>query len=324
MTDSQIGIVVIGRNEGERLKVCLESVVKFGSVVYVDSGSTDDSIAIATQLGVEVVNLDISIPFTAARARNEGFQRLHELNADLEYVQFVDGDCEVIEDWFNTATAFLDKNTKVAVVCGQRKERFPDASVYNRLCDIEWDTPIGEAKACGGDALMRSDVFEKVSGYNPDVIAGEESELCVRIRFQGRKIWRLDAEMTLHDANMTRFGQWWKRNIRSGYAYALGADMHGKSPEQHRLRETRRIWLWGAGIPVGILLAGIINPLSFICFLIYPLQIFRIAIKNRQLNANWSYAFFVTLGKFPEIQGQLKFLFDKTTKARSVIIEYKD
>ena len=322
---NDVGVIVIGRNEGERLRVCLESVVQLTKkVIYVDSDSTDDSVQLATELGVDVVNLDISIPFTAARARNEGFDYLCKHNPDLTYVQFVDGDCEITEGWIEQASEYLTQNTDVAVVCGRRRERYPNSSKYNMLCDIEWDTPIGEAKSCGGDALMRINVVQQVSGFNPAVIAGEEPELCVRIRQKGWKIWRLDIEMTLHDANITRFSQWWKRNIRAGYAYALGAAMHGAAPEFHRIRETRRIWLWGGYLPVAIFLAGTINPLLFILLLIYPVQIVRVKFKNTRIFKHaWLYAIFVTIGKFPEMQGQLKFLFNRLMNKQSSIIEYK-
>ncbi len=320
-----IGVVVIGRNEGERLHVCFNSILFYtNNIIYVDSGSTDNSIDIARNLDVEIVNLDVTTPFTAARARNEGFQRLCMLEPEISLVQFIDGDCELDEAWLDNATNYLSHNSSVAVVCGRRRERYPHASVYNMLCDIEWNTLVGEAKACGGDALMRVDVFKQVLGFNPNVIAGEEPELCVRIRKNGWKIWRLDFEMTLHDANITHFIQWWKRNVRSGYAYALGANMHGKSPEKHSIREVRRIWIWGFLIPVIIILAGIFKPLLFICILIYPIQVIRIAVKNKHtIRHAWLYAFFITAGKFPEMQGQLQFLFDKITRKRSTIIEYK-
>ena len=322
---NKLGVVVIGRNEGSRLKTCLESVVNAGHVVYVDSGSTDNSVDIAEKLGVTVVNLDLSVPFTAARARNEGFQRLSELEPDITYVQFVDGDCEVVNTWLEKAVAFLDKNENVAVVCGRRRERFPEASVYNQLCDIEWNTPTGEAKACGGDALMRATVFQAVGGYNPYVIAGEEPELCVRIRQQGWKIWRLDEEMTLHDANITKFSQWWKRNIRTGYAYALGAQMHGASNERHKVKEIQRTRIWGGYIPLSIVIATIIQYKFAIATIIYPIQIIRIALKNsNNINNKWAYAFYITVGKFPEMVGQLKFFLDRCLDNRSKIIEYKN
>src|SRR5579872_4333993 len=92
-----LGVVVIGRNEGERLRRCLGSLLdSTRSIVYVDSGSSDGSVAMSRSLGVEVVDLDMRTAFTAARARNEGFWHLVRVRPDLEYVFFVDGDCEVL------------------------------------------------------------------------------------------------------------------------------------------------------------------------------------------------------------------------------------
>ena len=156
-------------------------------IVYVDSGSTDGSVELARSLGVDVVKLDLSTSFTAARARNVGLAHLLEADAPIKFVQFVDGDCEVVEGWIERAKRELDAQPNVAVVCGRRRERFPDISIYNRLCDMEWDTPIGETKACGGDAMMRVESFQQVDGFNPLLIAGEEPELCVRLRQKGGK-----------------------------------------------------------------------------------------------------------------------------------------
>ena len=320
-----IGVVVIGRNEGVRLKKCLESIIKSNAiVVYVDSGSTDNSIDIAKSAGANLVYLDLSRPFTAARARNEGFNRLRELDFNLSYVQFIDGDCEIIDSWLEQASEYLIEHPDVAVVGGRRRERYPEASVYNMLCDIEWDTPVGESKACGGDALMRIEAVQQVAGFNPTVIAGEESELCVRIRAKGWKVWRLDMEMTIHDANITRFSQWWKRNVRSGYAYALGAFMHGQYPEYHRVHTSRRIWFWGLYLPVTIFLSSTVEPFLFIFLLLYPIQVVRIKFGNPHIVKNgWLYALFTSMGKFPEVQGQLTFLFNRLMKKQGSIIEYK-
>ena len=171
----RLGIVLIGRNEGERLRGCLESVRPHGgATVYVDSGSTDGSIALARGLGADVVELSAEQPFTAARARNAGLERLIRNDAGVELVQFVDGDCRVQEGWLEAASAVLRDRPEVAVVCGRRREAHPEASIYNRLCDMEWDTPVGEAKACGGDAMMRVDALRRVGGFNPPWIAGLE------------------------------------------------------------------------------------------------------------------------------------------------------
>jgi glycosyltransferase involved in cell wall biosynthesis len=321
---SCIGVVAIGRNEGERLRRCLSSVLgRAGKIVYVDSGSSDGSVAMARSMGVEVVELDMSQPFTAARARNAGFARV----ADCVYVQFVDGDCEIVAGWIELAAQQLEENLNWAIVCGRRREHYPDASTYNRLCDIEWNTPVGEARACGGDAMIRVAAFQQVGGYNPDLIAGEEPEMCVRLRQAGAKIYRLGAEMTLHDAAMTRFDQWWKRNVRAGHACAEGAAMHGRSTG-HCVRETRSNWFWGLILPILILvLAWPTRGISFVLLAGYVVLAYRIrrgALKCGMSHADANlYARFTAIGKFAQAWGQLKYLLGRLSGRRSALIEYK-
>ncbi len=328
-----LGVVAIGRNEGERLRVCLRSVLAsrdVGSiqVVYVDSGSTDDSVSFATSLNVAVVPLDMSQPFTAARARNQGFQRLLALAPELRYVQFVDGDCELIADWMPQALAYLDAHPEVVAVCGRRRERFPERSVFNLLCDQEWDTPVGEARACGGDAMMRVSAFQRAGGYREDLIAGEEPELCVRLRQAGGQIWRLPLEMTLHDAAMLRWSQWWKRTVRAGFAFAQGAAIHGAPPERHWVRESRSAWVWGLGLPVVLLVLSALSPWLGLwligLWLIYPLQVARLSLRGVGLPAaRRARAVFLVLGKFAEAFGQLKFMAHRLAGRRASLIEYK-
>ncbi|MEB3217578.1 MAG: glycosyltransferase family A protein [Nostocales cyanobacterium 94392] len=325
-----IGIVVIGRNEGNRLKQCLLSVLgKAKMVVYVDSGSTDGSVELARSLGVRVVELDLSIPFTAARARNRGFEYLLQIEPSVEFVQFVDGDCLVVEGWLEKATSVLNANPQVVVVCGRRREEFPTNSVYNRLCDIEWDTPVGEASSCGGDAMMRVGALKQVGGFNPTLIAGEEPELCVRLRQAGGKILRIDAEMTLHDAQIMHLKQWWKRSIRNGHAYAEGAWLHGKPPEKHWVKESRRIWFWGFILPfLAVASAWLTNGISIIIlFFAYGILFFRVYryAKTKQtpsLDALF-YALFCVLDKFPGFIGQIQFHLSRLLKRKPTIVEYK-
>jgi len=321
-----IGVVVIGRNEGERLRKCLESVKEIADrVVYVDSGSTDTSVSLSLGMGLGLVELDLSTPFTAARARNEGVKKLLEIAPGLAYVQFVDGDCEIAGGWLETAAAFLNMHDDVAMVCGRLRERYPERSIYNLLCDMEWDTPVGASKACGGIAMVRVGVFEDAGGYRTDLIAGEESELCVRLRAAGWTIWHLAEEMALHDAAMTRFWQWWKRSMRGGYAYAEGAHLHGAPPERHRVKESRRIWIWGLGIPlVTVNLTIWLGVWGMAMLLIYPVQIIRLALRGtRSVKENGWRALFLVLSKFPETMGQLNFFYNRLAGKTARLIEYK-
>ncbi|MDQ3036451.1 MAG: glycosyltransferase [Myxococcota bacterium] len=326
---SELGCVAIGRNEGPRLIRCLESLTpRAARVVYVDSGSTDGSVEAARARGVEVVELDTSFPFTAARARNAGFDRLLEIAPDLRYVQFVDGDCEVVLGWLERAHAVLESRRELAVVCGRRRERHPEHSVWNRIVDVEWDTPVGEASACGGDAMMRVEAFRAVGGFDPALIAGEEPELCVRLRAAGWKIERLDAEMTLHDAAMSRASQWWKRTVRSGHAYAEGSAMHGATAEKHWVRETRRIWLWGAVVPAVATLGAVPTLGASLALLAgYPVSAWRAyratRRRGRAAGDSAAYAVAITVGKFAEMQGVLQFHSTRMRGRKSQLIEYK-
>ena len=321
-----VGVVAIGRNEGERLRVCLTSVAgQAAHTVYVDSGSTDGSAELARRLGASVVDLDMTLPFTAARARNAGFARLGALAPEVEFVQFVDGDCEVRPAWIGRAQAFLESHPAAAAACGRRRERHPDRSVYNLLCDLEWDTPVGEARACGGDVLMRAAALRQAGGYRDDLIAGEEPELCIRLRGHGWRIWRLDEEMTLHDAGMTRFGQWWQRTRRAGFAYAEGARLHGAAPERHWVRESRSAWLWGAALPLGIaVLALLAGPGWLLALAVYPLQMLRLYLRAESgARGRAARAVFLVLGKFAEAFGQAQYTARRWAGGPVQLIEYK-
>ncbi len=324
-----IGVVVIGRNEGNRLYQSLLSVIGRTIVVYVDSGSTDCSVGLARSLGVNVVELDLSIPFTAARARNAGFEYLSQLKSEVEFVQFVDGDCRVVKGWLERAVDELVAYPEIVVVCGRRREELGVNSIYNRLCDIEWATPVGEVKACGGDSMMRMTALKKVGGFNSELIAGEEPELCMRLRQAGGKIMRIDADMTLHDAQITRFGQWWKRSVRSGLGFAQGAWLTRYNRERLWAREAFRSWFWGLLLP-GFAIATLLptKGLSIVLLLvIYTLLAYRvyrrIKLRGFQTKDAIFYALFCVLEKYPQLLGQIQFHILRLSKRQRTIVEYK-
>jgi GT2 family glycosyltransferase len=319
-------VVVIGRNEGERLRQCLAALdPRRAPLVYVDSGSTDGSVALAERLGATVVQLDMSLPFTAARARNSGFRRLLNVAPTIEFVQFFDGDCELGDGWLEWAMDFLDQRPDVAAVGGRLRERYPERSVYNRLCDLSWQWAVGETRSVGGVVMLRSATLQAVGGYNNGMIAGEESELCIRLRAAGWKIWQSDQGMATHDAHILRFGQWWQRSVRTGYAYAQGAAMNGAPPERHWVRETRSACLWGALLPLAALASLALSPwLTAGLLMLYPLQVARLYARSTLPPAQARLgAFFLVLGKFPEARGVLKYHLSRQRGAAHRLIEYK-
>ena len=323
-----MGAVAIGRNEGQRLERCLRSLLSSGgTIVYVDSGSTDSSVSLAESLGVDVVRLDLTVPFTAGRARNAGFARLCELVPELELVQFIDGDCVLDPGWLGAASLFLNENHDVAIACGRRKEMHPEATIYNQLCDLEWNTPVGYARSCGGDFLARRSAFGEAGGFNAGLIAGEEPELCHRLRRKGWRIFRLDRPMTLHDAAIRKFSQWARRSRRSGYAYAARAWLHRRDGTRYCWRENTRIAFWAAVYPLAVLGAGsLLSAWALLLFAIYPVQLIRLKDQLRQVELSVSpmlIAFFQLLGNWTECSGQALFAFRLVTRRRQTIIEYK-
>ena len=323
---ADVTAIAIGRNEGDRLTRCLASLLpQVRHVVFVDSGSTDGSAERARAMGAEVVALDMSRPFTAARARNAGLAHLAATQGQQsEFVQFVDGDCEVDPNWIPTALTALAAEPGLAVVAGRRRERFPEQSVYNRLIDAEWDTPVGPARAVGGDLLARSAAIAEVRGYDPTLIAGEEPEMCLRLARAGWSIRRIDAEMTLHDAAMTTLSQWWKRSRRAGHAFAEVSWRYRDGPEGFWKRETMRPLVWAVALPLVVLVLALsVSPWALLGLLAYPAQIARMALRDPLRQDRWPRAFFNMLGKFSEAYGIAEFHIRRLMGRRSGLIEYK-
>jgi cellulose synthase/poly-beta-1,6-N-acetylglucosamine synthase-like glycosyltransferase len=235
---------------------------------------------------------------------------LRSVFPDCDAVQFLDGDCILHRDWLPAALEFLKSHPEVAVVCGRRFEAFPGASIYNKLCDLEWNTPVGEASECGGDALIRCAAFDEVSGYRSEILAGEEPEMAARMRAAGWKIWRIDAPMTEHDANMHSLSQWWRRAQRGGFGYAQVWSATASLPQRLYGRQLRSALLWAFAVPVVIIAVAILvrKPAVLLALpLAYCLQLLRIAAKSGE-ERRWVSAALTLLAKVPEAIGATRFM----------------
>lgn len=323
---SAISIVLIGRNEGARLVAALDSVAgRAGRIVYVDSGSSDGSVAAARDRGVTVVELDMSVPFTAARARNAGVEALRAPDGGLpEFIQFIDGDCVLEPGWLSHALSALLADRNLGIVTGWRREIHPDASIYNAMCEHEWHRPAGPIVTCGGDMLVRAEAFEAAGGFNPNVIAAEDDEFCLRVRMAGYKLVRLPRTMTRHDADMHRFSQWWKRSVRNGHGFAQLGVLHG----QHLSRERARVYVFGLMLPA-VALAGLVVDLWVVVGVLalyagsYASALRGLLRDGIAPGVAWRFAGFLTLAKLPNLVGMATF-WARRLRGRSMnIIEYK-
>ncbi len=352
-----VGVVIIGRNEGERFERCLRSLVgRANPIIYVDSGSTDQSVAFAESFasqGVHAVRLDMTRPFTAARARNAGLDTLLALAPTTQFVQFVDGDCEVRENWLHAGEKKLREDPTLAAVSGRLRERFPEKTLYNRLADLEWDRPPGEEKSCGGVAMMRIEVVRAVGGFDPTLIAGEEPELCARMRARGFRVWRLTDEMAWHDIDMTTRKQWLTRARRHGYAIIEVSYFKTQASRGLFAKQVRSAVVWGIAWPVVIGLAAMCAvsatlitfhprattgdhittylifcaPLA-LCVFAWLMQWGRIALasihKGLTPRQSGAYAYLLMRSKSAQASGMARFLLRRFRKRSPRLIDYRE
>ena len=274
------------------------------------SASTDGSVSTAERLGAAVVQLPPDGRLTAARGRNAGYKELRARFPECETVQFLDGDCILQSEWIPAGLAFLEAHPNVAVVCGRRFEAHAETSIYNALCDEEWDTPVGESLECGGDALVRCAALDQIGGYNGDLLAGEEPEMTARMRAAGWRIWRIDVPMSEHDANIRSLRQWWRRTQRGGFGYAQVWAATKGLPKRLYGRQLRSALTWVIAAPLFTVLAATLLREPLILLLLpsaYALQFARIA-RNCSAPAKLTKAALILLAKIPEAIGAARFL----------------
>lgn len=329
-SDALLSVVVIGRNEGARLVRCFESLEPLkkmahgAEIIYVDSASTDGSIKNAEAFGAKVVPLNSEFP-SASAARNAGWRV-----AKGNYILFLDGDTILHPDFVNEALP-LFVEPDIAIICGHRREAFPQESRYNYVFDRDWIYPVGDVPFCGGDALVRKKVLEEVGGYNDALIAGEEPEMCQRIRKKGHRIIRVDKLMTYHDLHIMNFGQYWKRCFRTGYAYAEIA--HRQRYRQGALWVSESLHNAFKGVLLlGLMLFSVIGlywswrPLLFTIFFLFLLTS-RTAVLARPKSDSWLdsvvYGIHAHFQHIPMFFGQLSYWKDCLQGKTRPIIEYK-
>jgi GT2 family glycosyltransferase len=328
---AKMAAVVIGRNEGERLEPSLRSVQCAGlPLVYVDSGSSDGSPDVARKLDIPLVELDPARPFSAARGRNEGLVEALRRWPAVQFILFLDGDC-VLDPLFPPGAAeTFEKHPHCAIVTGHLTERDPEASVYNRLCAIEWRSPAGrieDMNGLGGIMAVRVSAFQKVGGFNERAVAGEEPDLGVRLGLAGYSVIKIDQHMATHDAQMLRFGQWWKRAVRGGHALAHRYAQHGNTPFRDGRRELRSALFWGFALPLLILvLLWPTNGLSLLLLGGYAWLGRRVFIHYRRTGLSQSDASlgtrFILYSKFAEFAGILLYCRNRL-RGRFQVIDYK-
>lgn len=329
LTDTPgLSVVVIGRNEGARLVRCLESIRSADwpaerlEIIYVDSASTDDSVARAEALGARVVKIRPERP-SAAAGRNAGLAV-----ATYDFVQFMDGDTVLHRDWFRKAIAAF-RDPKVVCVFGQRAELEPRRNVYHYWAHHDWASQPGPARHCGGDSMFRREALLRVNGYDATLIAGEERDLSTRLlRASDCVLLCLGEPMTEHDIGIQHFSQYWKRCVRSGYAYAEVAARYPELREwRHIVRRNLLLAALSVGFAAAAAIAGSPWPVAvWLALLLVGLtrDALRSSASVGSLGGGWLIAAHHYLSKIPTTVGHLDYYGGRALgKSPRGLIEYR-
>ncbi len=321
-----IDCVIIGVNAEKTLASCISSIRAANypqsclHIYYADGGSHDNSLAIAAEFtDVTILALNPEHP-TPGLGRNAGWKA-----GKSPLVHFFDSDTILHPDWLAQAVATISEG--VAAVRGNRCEIFPRATLYNWIGSLEWNDQPGDVECFGGDVLIRRSVLEQSGGYDEVLVGGEDPELSRRIRHLGWRIIQLDQEMTRHDLAMTRFGQYWQRAYRSGYAFAAVTDRFSKQKTGFWFAEFRRILVRGGGCQI-LLSAALVSLLLFpeavplalamaisgLGLLFFP-RLFRVGYfaRDKQLSRSDAriYAWHCSIVVLPDLFGLLRYYWGK-------------
>ena len=198
-----VSIIVIGRNEAQRIEKCLRSV--FASlpsredceVIYVDSASEDDTVAIASRFPIRILQLRNSWKLSPSAGRYIGYQ-----HARGKYLLFVDGDSLLFKRWLINACAFLDNNPTCGGVAGIMHQAYLSRkgnciAVAKNYFSQRPSEPVRQAVSLSGIAMYRRDAMEKAGTFNPFLTTGEECELALRIQDAGYSLARIYEPMCI-------------------------------------------------------------------------------------------------------------------------------
>ena len=332
MKEARIGVVMIDNGGGGSPEAAINSIGEGRQIIFVTTDRDSEAAATAVRMGADVVTASTT-PVNPGRIRNTGYRRLKALDPAIEYVQFLEPDFVLDEDWFSKAVAFMTRRPEVAIIDGGKQEQFRENSLLNLVSEISQQESEGELQSAGASAFMRAESFEAAGGFRGDIETNDIQDLCLRMRRRGHHVWRIDNEMGVSNSAKLTLKDWWRDARRNGYEYAHGVFLHGAPPERFRVLEQARAIIWGGAFPLFITLAAIIsaigvkllspltNPFVILFtilgfgFMVYFAKILLIAIRHGIGDkSSWAYGVLATLGHFAEFQGVAKYYLTPRSK----------
>lgn len=215
-----VSFVIPVRNDAQRLQRCLASIVQneypreLIELIVVDNESTDGSARAARDYGAIVITASDS---SVASLRNRGARA-----ALGGIIAFVDADHEIDPTWIETGVEVL--STPNVAATGAPCVSEPTANWVQQQYDGLRDRPATRQDVSwlgSGNLAVKRATFQAVGGFNADLTACEDVDLCNRLIAAGHRIIADPALRSIHfgDPRTLRalfFGELWRGrdNIR--------------------------------------------------------------------------------------------------------------
>lgn len=206
MRDIDLSVVIIGRNEGDKIGKCILSVKEClfdyydYQIIYVDGNSTDNSIEFAKKYNVQVYKITKCKYLTASLGRYIG-----AINSQKKYILFLDGDMQLQLGWIEIAIGYLETNSIYSGVIGIRDDNYiQNGKIVGSKENVYDIHVLKEAEHFGGAILFRKSDLLQVGNYTPQIVANEEAELHSRLKKYDKKVIKIPYKMIKHFISVER------------------------------------------------------------------------------------------------------------------------
>lgn len=195
---SKVSIVIIGRNEEKTVGKCLTAAIgaaeQIGGaeIIFVDSASTDNTVAVVQSYGIRVLSLKPDWVLTPSAGR---FIGSHYSTGD--FILFVDADTLVYRDFLPKAIEHFRRNPTIGGINGRLDDTDEQGEIfenveerYDEITEVKW--------LRGPCCFYRREALRCAGSFNPHLAVEEEAELGLRLIKHGWKLRLIPVPMACH------------------------------------------------------------------------------------------------------------------------------
>ena len=212
MPAPKVSIIIVNYNGKELLQKCLDSLLKVNydnfEIILVDNNSTDGTVEFITKNYPSLIIIKLD--------SNKGFAEPNNVAAKIskgKYLLFLNNDTVVTPNFISEMVKVMETDKKIAVC--QSLLLKPDGSVdssgdfidhlgvvYNSKTKIDEIREVSSAR--GASMLVRSDIFEKLDGFDQKFfITFEDVDLCWRSWILGYRVLIIPTSIVYHEGGIT-------------------------------------------------------------------------------------------------------------------------